>query len=332
MIFISYSLGCRNCLHGDGMRHMYSIIDEDEITYRNKTEFEVLRLIEKWRTEDKKNCSFCGSDNVEILDVEVNDHPLYDYEKLVERCFEEDEYMLQIDIEKQDNQTDMNLGGSPKLERSFLKSAIVEIVKTVRASPSGYFTPHHNGSFFICVTGASDVRNDKNITRVERFWSAGLTQEEILKSINPIAMQIGVKIESIDFNSNLFLQNFKLGFTFKSSDHIRYQNGRLISGPHGSAKRAVKVEPNISGREGFLVTIYNLDGNHPMWQNNVQMAPKQMRIVVQSINQIVLRGFGFDEFGNSFEDYGLTVKLNNNVLENCILHLHDRDIDIEYLP
>jgi hypothetical protein len=65
--------------------------------------------------------------------------------------------------------------------------------------------------------------------------------------------------------------NMKLDFVFKSPDHIRYENGKHVSGPHGGAGRAIKVEPNINGGEGVSVTMYNLDGNHPVWQNNVQI-------------------------------------------------------------
>jgi len=124
----------------------------------------------------------------------------------------------------------------------------------------------------------------------------------------------------------------KLDFVFKSSDHLRYENDRHVSGPHGGAGRAVKVEPNISGGEGVTVTLYNLDGNHPVWQNNVQMAPKQMKVIEQTNEKIVLRGYGHDAMGASFADYGLTIKLKNGELENCILHMHDRGVDIEYLP
>ena len=126
--------------------------------------------------------------------------------------------------------------------------------------------------------------------------------------------------------------NMKLDFVFKSSDHVRYENGLHVSGPHGGAGRAVKVEPNINGGEGVSVSLYNLDGNHPVWQNNIQMAHKQMKVLQQDSNKIVLRGFGHDSMGSSFADYGLTIKLKNNELENCILHMHDRGVDIEYLP
>jgi hypothetical protein len=126
--------------------------------------------------------------------------------------------------------------------------------------------------------------------------------------------------------------NMNLDFVFKSSDHIRYENGKHVSGPHGGARRAVKVEPNINGGAGVSVTMYNLDGNHPVWQNNVQMAAKQMKAIEQTNDKIVLRGYGNDAMGASFADYGLTIKLKNGELENCILHMHDRGVDIEYLP
>lgn len=123
-----------------------------------------------------------------------------------------------------------------------------------------------------------------------------------------------------------------LNFVFKSSDHLRYENGRHVSGPHGGARRAVKVEPNISGNQGYTVTIFNLDGNHPVWQNNVQMAPKQMKIIEETANKIVLRGYGHDQMGSSFADYGLTIWYQGEEVEKCILHMHDRNVDIEYLP
>lgn len=136
-----------------------------------------------------------------------------------------------------------------------------------------------------------------------------------------------------------------LNFLFESSDHIRYQDGIHISGPHGGAKRAVKVEPNISGcsgykivsGDGYIVTIYNLDGMHPVWQNNVQMAPKPMRVISQSDNKIVLRGyplqamspFGWIDFDG--QNYGLTIFFKNEQVEKCVLHMYDRNVEIEYL-
>ena len=138
----------------------------------------------------------------------------------------------------------------------------------------------------------------------------------------------------------------ELDFIFKSSDHLRYENGIHVSGPHhGGANRAVKVEPNkngcsgynVQGGDGYIVTIYNLEGAHPVWGNNVQMSPKPMRIVEQTTRKIVLRGypvqamspFGWIEF--SGQDYGLTIFIKNEEVDKCVLHMYDRNTDLEYL-
>lgn len=136
-----------------------------------------------------------------------------------------------------------------------------------------------------------------------------------------------------------------LNFVFKSSDHLKYQNGRHISGPHGGAARAVKVEPNIIGCEGYnieggigyIVTIYNIEGNHPVWNSNIQMAPKPMKIITQSLEKVVLRGFlteamspfGWIDFNG--EDFGLSIIYKNEIVDKCILHLHDSNTEIEYI-
>lgn len=136
-----------------------------------------------------------------------------------------------------------------------------------------------------------------------------------------------------------------LDFVFNSSDHIRYQNGIHVAGPHGGANRAIKVEPNINGcsgynivsGDGYIVTIYNLDGMHPVWQNNVQMSPKPMRIISQSADKIVLRGYplqAMSPFGwidLNGQDYGLTIFLKKKQVDKCVLHMYNRNVEIEYL-
>lgn len=59
---------------------------------------------------------------------------------------------------------------------------------------------------------------------------------------------------------------------FNSDDHIRYQNGQIaISsssdnlGHNKGANRGIQIESNINGGEGYTVTIFNMDGNHPVW-------------------------------------------------------------------
>jgi hypothetical protein len=122
-----------------------------------------------------------------------------------------------------------------------------------------------------------------------------------------------------------------LDFIFISPDHLRFEHEQHVSGPYGGAARAVKVEPDIEGADGYTVTIYNLDGDHPVWRNNIQMAPKRMRLVHQEPQFILLRGYGFDDHGGSFADYGLAIMFGPDGIHSCILQMLDRGVNIIYL-
>lgn len=127
---------------------------------------------------------------------------------------------------------------------------------------------------------------------------------------------------------------------FDSSDHIRFQNGQNVSGHNYGCNRRLVIEKNIQGDEGYTVTMYNLDGIHPLWQNNVQMAPKQMKIVNVNNNIVELRGYGYDENAlaigaplqvASFENYGVILMIEKDVIVRAQLNMFDRNICIVYL-
>ena len=66
--------------------------------------------------------------------------------------------------------------------------------------------------------------------------------------------------------------------------------------------------------------MYNMDDVHPLWQKNIQMSPKRMKIVNKQENIIEFRGYGYDEnasaIGASFEAASqelATIKVNNYV-------------------
>lgn len=118
---------------------------------------------------------------------------------------------------------------------------------------------------------------------------------------------------------------------FDSSDHIRYANRVDVSGHNYGCNRQIEIQKNIEGGEGYTVTIYNLDGIHPLWGNNVQMAPKQMRIIDVTDNKVSLRGYGYDRMGSPFSDYGIVVFLNDKEISKIVLKMFDRNIELEYL-
>lgn len=117
---------------------------------------------------------------------------------------------------------------------------------------------------------------------------------------------------------------------FKSSDHIRYQHGMDVSGHNYNCNRTIRIEKNISGNEGYTVSIINNDGIHPLWGSNVQMAPKQMKVIGKSLNKISLRGWGCDRLGASFSDYGITIEFSDKSIDCITLHMFDRSVDIKY--
>ena len=78
---------------------------------------------------------------------------------------------------------------------------------------------------------------------------------------------------------------------------------------------------NIQGEEGYTVTCIILMGFIHFWKNNVQMAPKRMKIVNVEGNIVELRGYGYDENAlaigaplqaASFENYGVVVMIEDD--------------------
>ncbi len=88
------------------------------------------------------------------------------------------------------------------------------------------------------------------------------------------------------------------------------------------------------------MSMFNMDGIHPFWKNNVQMAPKRMRIVNVDNNIVELRGFGYDENAlamgapleaASFENYGVILMIENGEIVRAQLNMFDRNVSIVYL-
>ena len=128
--------------------------------------------------------------------------------------------------------------------------------------------------------------------------------------------------------------------SFDSSDHIRFQNGKDVSGHNHGCNRRFVIEKNIEEGKGYTVTMYNLDGLHPLWKDNIQMAPKRMHIVSANDNIVKLRGYGYDENAlalgvpledASFANYGVALLIEEGIIKRLQLNMYDRDISIVYL-
>ena len=118
-------------------------------------------------------------------------------------------------------------------------------------------------------------------------------------------------------------------YKFLSDNHIRSTNGVPSTTNNKGAWRGVRIISE--GEDHFQVLMYNMNGNHPQWGDNLQIAPKQMKITRSTPNEIFLQGYGEDSFGNSFADYALTLTLKYNDVETVTLHMLDRGVEILYL-
>lgn len=126
-------------------------------------------------------------------------------------------------------------------------------------------------------------------------------------------------------------------FDFYSDCHQRYQNGEPVMGLQ-KCPRHIRIRKNIDGcpgylltpGDGYILTATNGDTGQP------QFAPKPLRVRKASANEILLQGyevvaqtpFGWQPFDLS--DYGLTIILSHGIPQRCILHMYDRNIDLEY--
>lgn len=145
-------------------------------------------------------------------------------------------------------------------------------------------------------------------------------------------------------NDKIFIANILRGnnnpphgkVEFNSSDHVRFQNGRNVSGHNYGRARKVVIEKNIENKEGYTVSIYNMDGIHPQYQ----MTPKPMKIVRVENNSVEFQGYGYDERAvamgvpvnmASFKDYGVVVMIENGDIVRVQLNMYDRNISLIYL-
>ena len=132
-------------------------------------------------------------------------------------------------------------------------------------------------------------------------------------------------------------------FIFNSDRHQRSENGQRC-GDEQICNRSIEVKRNVLGCKGYnlphgygyIVYGYNLDTKTPEGTYKAQFAPKPMIIVSETAEKVELRGytvqamtpFGYIDFDLS--DYGLTIYYKDGIVQHCVLHMFDRNIEIDY--
>ena len=126
-------------------------------------------------------------------------------------------------------------------------------------------------------------------------------------------------------------------FAFKTDCHQIYENGSEVMGLQ-QCIRTVSVEKNTNGcrgyklnpGDGYIIKVYNDDLGKP------NMSDKPMRIISKAAEKVELRGFPIEvqtPFGwqeVDYRDYGFTVYYDKGKVVKCVLHMFDRNVDLEY--
>ena len=188
-MMISYKIGCRKCLQGDGVKHVIAVPNGDANAYNLvKTEYDVVKQVEAIRKEENKKCSFCGSENVEIMDVQIDDNPLYRLDKMRLKCSTFGYELFALEMDKTYKGTNVRYTDeslSPAIKQKCIRAAI----NLIETKPPSFFIPHEKGNFFIALTGNEDFFNGEISVRIERFKCVGISKEDIIEILESIQRQ-----------------------------------------------------------------------------------------------------------------------------------------------
>lgn len=125
---------------------------------------------------------------------------------------------------------------------------------------------------------------------------------------------------------------------FHSNTHQRYERGNPVRGEQIGCRRDVVIEKNISGGIGYSVTVNNPDALAGSW-GATPMGTKPMKIISTTNGVVELRGYGYDKIAVSmgipirdatFENYGMTIYHNGQSITHCVIHMIERNVDIDY--
>ncbi len=125
---------------------------------------------------------------------------------------------------------------------------------------------------------------------------------------------------------------------FHSNTHQRYEHGQPVRGEQIGCHRDVIIEKNISGGIGYTISVQNPDAIPGSW-GATPMGTKPMKIESVSNDRIEMHGYGYDSTAlamgipmcdATFENYGMTVYHDGKDITHCVIHLIERNVDIDY--
>ncbi|MCB9192129.1 MAG: hypothetical protein H6602_10730 [Flavobacteriales bacterium] len=161
--------------------HTMMIYEGLEEEYLSKTDYEVGLQVMHWRLKDGHRCVFCNSPFVEVQEVEVNGHKLYDYDLLVDECKATGNWIFMINLQKKNGHVDVSVGGKSPIDEEIVEACIARIRHEMRKRKPGFYHKHDRGHFFICFTGTKEVNAFE--ATVQKYVCHGFSLEEVMDAL-----------------------------------------------------------------------------------------------------------------------------------------------------
>jgi hypothetical protein len=175
---IEYIVNCRNCKkrYRDSLNEK-TLKKEENINLKGLSEYELMIEVENIRFRDQINCKYCGENNCEIQELNIDGAKIYKPEQISKTELGID-YFFTIRITKLNNILNFEDGGDAQVPFFFLWNALTIIFKSLKKRDLSHFNPESEGYFSIAVTG--DIHKSKVI----HLRTNGLTKKEIEDEIN----------------------------------------------------------------------------------------------------------------------------------------------------
>jgi hypothetical protein len=191
MKFIEFQLGCRDCLSTDGINRIFGIPLEDSISLQKKTEFGVVNYLMENVNWNLTYCPNCNSRNVEFSEVVVDGMVMYDFDELARYCSRNTELMFMININKEDDELELETGGS---QHMLDKDSVMEFIKYISNRTEEFFagklSKKSNGSFFCCLTTRYKPSTGKTYMVLQKLTCHGIGLDEVLDMIRKLKAQL----------------------------------------------------------------------------------------------------------------------------------------------
>lgn len=183
MLSLNHKLACRNCMRTTGIDYRYRLNSQEQEKYQSKSEYELMLRIEQWRATDGLCCDFCSSKNIEVSEIDVDGHQLYQFSKLRLKAQAEGSHLLYMTYDKSPNNSNLNVWESSNMSWPFLAEATFQTRNLFDCREDSTFKSHPNGFFFICMSMEPELSNIDNTCTVHRLSYAGVTKKEVLSVI-----------------------------------------------------------------------------------------------------------------------------------------------------